>query len=90
MGQVNFEGLTKEWKPFNEIVPEFSRSKTYQVQNKGADVLIGLEVAETPSAKNPAGNSVVPNEVWTYEPEADTMLYLRAFNSSCSVNITSK
>lgn len=90
MGQVNFEGLTKEWVPFDEIVPDFSRSKVYQVQNIGADKLIGLEVSEEPASDNPAGNPVLPNEVWTYEPEAGTMLYLRAFSNTCSVNITSK
>lgn len=91
MAQDVFEkNIGEEWVPFTDIVTSFSASKSYQFQNRGSAVLVALEVAEEPAADEQGGELVLPYEVWTYEPEADTMLYLRAFSNTCSVNITSK
>jgi hypothetical protein len=90
MAQDDFKQMTKTWVAFPTLVDNFNASKSYQVQNMGVDVLVALEVASAPAANAQGGNQVYPGEVWTYEPEANKTMYFRAFNQSCSVNITSK
>lgn len=90
MAQVKFDFLTDEWIAFPDIVENFDSSLKYQVQNRGADSLIGLEVSTQPNEQETAGDLVLPNKVWTYEPEEGKTMYFRAFNKNCSINITTK
>ena len=83
--QIEFTSLTKEWKPFSEITT-ISASATYRIQNRGADPLIALEADTTPS-NTEAGVVVLPNCTISYK-KGEQNLYLRAFNSNCSINVT--
>lgn len=86
MAQVAFEQLTNEWVALSDIITVDS-SKTYYVQNRGADVLLAVESANEPTSLD--GVLVKPYEVLKYQQGQDT-LYMRAYNSGCSINITSE
>lgn len=89
MAQVDFQGLTKEWTSFASIVGTVGATTQYQIQNRGADALVALESSSEPTADTQAGVMVLPNNIVVYKKGTQD-LYLRAFNSSCSVNVTSE
>ena len=60
----------------------------YYIQNRGADILLAQEAGEAPQADNVNGTLIKPYEVAKYKANGGD-LYLRAYNSNCSVNITS-
>ena len=89
MAQVNFQGLNKTWTSFASIVGTVGADTQYQIQNRGADVLMALESGSAPSSDTQAGVMVLPNNVIIYKKGTQD-LYLRAFNSNCSINVTSE
>ena len=89
MAQVNFQGLTKEWTSFATIVGTVDADKTYQIQNRGYDNLVALEAGSAPTASTQAGVLVLPNNTVIYKKGTQD-LYLRAFNVSCAINVSSE
>lgn len=89
MAQVGFEkGLTTEWVRLADEYT-FTAGKTYYIQNRGADYLLTLEPDSAPSENDDGGDMWKPYERLTYEVGTND-LYVRAFNSNCSINITVK
>ena len=86
MAQEAIEQLTTEWGALSDIITVDS-SKTYYIQNRGADVLLAVESASEPTSLD--GVLVKPYEVLKYQEGTDP-LYLKAYNSNCSINITSE
>lgn len=86
MAQIDFVKLTKEWKPFAEIVADIG-TKEYIIQNRGFDTLVALEADSTPAADNQEGVLILPNDCAVYV-KGEQNLYLRAFNQNCSINVT--
>lgn len=89
MAQVKFQALTNEWTSFASVVGTVGADTTYQIQSRGADVLVALESASEPTGSTQAGVMVLPNNVVVYKKGTQD-LYLRAFNSNCSINVTSE
>ena len=89
MAQVGFDkGLTTEWvKLSDEYI--FASGKTYYIQNRGPDMLLTLEPDSEPSESEDAGDVWLPHERVTYEVGTND-LYVRALNSTCSINISVK
>lgn len=86
MAQEDFTALTNEWTAFSSLVT-VDASATYKIQNRGADPLVALESSSIPAANAQGGDIVLP--YWTaYYKKGTQDLYLRAFNSGCSINIT--
>lgn len=84
MSQIDTVSLTTEWTAFTDITtPD---SSTYYIQNRGSDYLLALESASEPSTTTD-GVVVPPYKVLSYVAGTDT-LYLRAYGSSCSINVT--
>lgn len=81
--QVNLLDITKNWQAF-----EADASITYLIQNRGYDVLVALEADSLPNATD-EGVMVEPYQVVEYKKGSQN-LYLRAFNQSCSVNVSIK
>ena len=93
MAQVKFEkDITGSWIPFTDIIGEVNYTGYYPFQNRGFDTLIAQEIEQEtptlPAANNSDGYLVLPNKTWTWIPEEGKNLYIRAFNSGCSVNVT--
>ena len=86
MAQIGFTQLTREWKPFADIVADIG-TKEYIIQNRGSDTLVALEADSTPAANNYAGVLILPNDCAVYV-KGEQDLYLRAFNQNCSINVT--
>lgn len=84
MAQVNFSNLTTEWVAFTDITTP-ADDTDYYLQNRGADIMLAVESAETPTTM--AGMLVKPYEVLKYK-KGNNPLWLRAYTSSCSVNVT--
>lgn len=89
MAQIKFEGLTNEWESFSSIIGTVDADTTYYIQNRGCDPLILLESDSEPGDGDFTGNIVLPNKVAVYKKGSQD-LYLRAFNRSCSINVTSE
>jgi hypothetical protein len=86
--QETFQKLTSEWVALSDFIT-VDADKKYRIQNRGADVLIALESSSEPDADNYEGTNILPYfEAEYVKGEQD--LYLRAYNVSCSVNITSE
>ena len=88
MAQVEFEALTTEWTALSDIIT-VSADATYYIQNRGADTLVALESSTEPTADNQEGFMCQPYKVIEYKKGTQD-LYLRAFNKSCAINITSE
>lgn len=89
MAQIDFKALTKEWTSFATIVGTVDADKTYQIQNRGFDNLVALESVNAPTGSTQAGVLVLPNNTVIYKKGTQD-LYLRAFNVSCAINVTSE
>lgn len=89
MAQIEFTGLTRNWKPFATIVGTVDADTTYHIQNRGFDTLVLLEADSEPTDATYAGVLVLPNCVAIYKKGTQN-LYCRAFNQSCSINVTSE
>lgn len=88
MSQVEFEPLTNEWTALSDIITVSADAK-YYIQNRGADVLVALEADSEPDADSLDGTMILPYKVAEYKKGTQD-LYLRAFNRSCAINITSE
>lgn len=88
MSQVNFETLSNEWKTLSDII-SVDADTTYYLQNRGVDTMIALESSSEPAANAQGGVMVLPYKTVQYKKGTQD-LYLRAFNKSCSVNISSE
>lgn len=88
MSQVDFETLTDEWKALSNII-SVDADTTYYLQNRGSDTMIALESSTTPAANAQGGVMVLPYKTVQYKKGTQD-LYLRAFNKSCAVNISSE
>lgn len=88
MSQVDFETLSDEWKALSDII-SVDADTTYYLQNRGADTMIALESSSEPTANTQGGVVVLPYKTVTYKKGTQD-LYLRAFSSSCAVNISSE
>ena len=86
MAQVGLNTLTKEWLAFSEITTP-DEGTTYYIQNRGSDFLLAAESSSTPS--DAFGILVRPFEVIKYEKGSQN-LYLRAYTTNCTVNVTSE
>lgn len=87
MAQEAFEkGLTTEWTPLSDILT-VDADTTYYIQNRGADVLIVCDSSSEPT--DAEGILVLPYCTAKYK-KASGDLYLRAFATTCSINITSE
>ena len=87
MAQIKLEKLTKAWVAFSEIVGTVG-NKEYVIQNRGgSDALVALEADSIPAADNQAGVIIQPNDIAVYV-KGEQNLYLRAFNSGCTINVT--
>lgn len=89
MAQIDFQRLTKTWTSFASVVGTVNTDTIYYIQNRGTDVLVALELASEPTGSTQAGVMVLPNNVVVYKKGTQD-LYLRAFNSTCSINVTSE
>ena len=49
MAQIEFTGLTRNWKPFATIVGTVDADTTYHIQNRGFDTLVLLEADSEPT-----------------------------------------
>lgn len=88
MAQITFErNMSKEWRAFADIVGTLDANAEYLIQNRGADALIALEADSIPEADNQSGIMLYPSDIGVYK-KGEQNLYLRAFNSNCSINIT--
>lgn len=87
MAQIKFEQLTNEWTALDDII-SVDADTTYYIQNRGADTLVALESSTDPTENNQEGIMCQPYKVLQYKKNEQN-LYLRAFNRSCAVNITS-
>ena len=87
MAQEAFEQLTNEWVALSDKIT-VDEDANYYIQNRGADILLAQEAGETPQADNVNGTLIKPYEQAKYKANGGD-LYLRAYNSNCSVNITS-
>lgn len=85
--QIEFSILDTEWKPLSNFVV-VEDDVTYRIQNRGADFLLALEAASTPS-DSVAGVLIPPYSV-LYFKRGTQDLYLRAFSSKCEANIYSE
>lgn len=81
--QVAFVHLTKNWSQFENADPD----AYYVIQNRGADVLVALEANDTPEITAKDGVLVKPYQSILYK-KGEQNLYLRAFELSCSINIS--
>lgn len=88
MSQVDFETLTDEWKALSNII-SVDADTTYYLQNRGVDTMIALESSSAPAANAQGGVMVLPYKTVQYKKGTQD-LYLRAFNKSCAVNISSE
>lgn len=89
MAQVGFEkGLTTEWTRLADDYT-FTAGNTYYIQNRGPDFLLTLEPDSAPSESDDEGDMWKPLDRIIYEV-GDNDLYVRAFSSNCSINITVK
>ena len=86
MAQEAFEQLTNEWVALSDKIT-VDEDANYYIQNRGADILLAQEAGETPQADNVNGTLIKPYEQAKYKANGGD-LYLRAYNSNCSVNIT--
>lgn len=84
--QEEFQALTNEWTALSDIIT-VDANADYRIQNRGADVLVALESTGVPSDDNEDG-TFIPPLVQAFYKKGDQDLYLRAFNRSCSINIT--
>lgn len=84
--QEKFQALTNEWVALSSLITVDS-SADYRIQNRGADVLVALESTGAPSEDNEDG-TLIPPLAQAFYKKGDQDLYLRAFNRSCSINIT--
>lgn len=87
MAQEAFEKLTNEWTALSDKIT-VDEDATYYIQNRGSDVLLAQEAGATPTSDDVNGVLVKPYEVAKYKVNGGD-LYLRAYSSNCSVNITS-
>lgn len=87
MAQEAFEQLTNEWVALSDKIT-VDEEANYYIQNRGADILLAQEAGEAPTADNVNGTLIKPYEQAKYKANGGD-LYLRAYNSNCSVNITS-
>ena len=87
MAQEAFEQLKNEWVALSDKIT-VDEDANYYIQNRGADILLAQEAGETPQADNLNGTLIKPYEQAKYKANGGD-LYLRAYNSNCSVNITS-
>ena len=87
MAEEAFEQLTNEWVTLSDKIT-VDEDANYYIQNRGADILLAQEAGETPQADNVNGTLIKPYEQAKYKANGGD-LYLRAYNSNCSVNITS-
>ena len=87
MAQEAFEQLTSEWVALSDKIT-VDEDANYYIQNRGADILLAQEAGEAPQADNVNGTLIKPYEQAKYKANGGD-LYLRAYNSNCSVNITS-
>lgn len=84
--QIDFNQLTNQWVALKDLIT-VQAGVTYCIQNRGADPMIAQESATAPASDNMDGTMVYPADIAVYI-KGSTDLYLRAFNSSCSINIT--
>lgn len=89
MAQIKFEGLTREWTSFATIVGTVDADTTYHIQNRGFDTLVLLEAGSAPTTATQAGVLVLLNATAIYKKGTQD-LYCRAFNQSCTINVTSE
>ena len=87
MAQEAFEQLKNEWVALSDKIT-VDEDANYYIQNRGADILLAQEAGEAPTADNLNGTLIKPYEQAKYKANGGD-LYLRAYNSNCSVNITS-
>lgn len=83
--QLEYIQLSNEWTDINDIAT-IEDDVTYFIQNRGADMLVALEANDVPD-KDMAGVTVLPHIQAIYKKGVQT-LYLRAFNKSCTIDIT--
>lgn len=88
MAQEFTQALTTEWVELADYIT-VDGDTTYYIQNRGADVLLLLEADDTPADNETDGVLVKPFEVVSFK-EGDQYLYMRAYNSSCTINVSSE
>ncbi len=86
MTQVAFEKLTNEWVALSDIIT-VDDDATYYLQNRGSGILLAQETSEAPSNNDMKGVLIKPYETAKYKSNGGD-LYMRAYSSSCSVNIS--
>ena len=88
MAQVDFQQLTNEWTALSDLIT-VGADTTYYLQNRGPDTLVALESSSEPDADSQEGVMCQPYKVVKYKKGTQD-LYLKAFNQSCAVNISSE
>lgn len=86
MAQEAFESLTSDWTVVSDIIT-VDADTTYYIQNRGADILLAVESSAEPTTLD--GVLVKPYDVLKYKKGTDD-LYVKAYTSTCSINITSE
>jgi hypothetical protein len=84
--QIDLVQLTNEWTPFTDITTPETNVK-YEIQNRGADPVIALESATIPTSDITDGTVIYPTKNAIYTKGSQT-LYLKAFFSSSTINVT--
>lgn len=88
MAQESIYSLTTAWTALSDIIT-VDASTTYYLQNRGADILLLVESSSAPSSNSIEGVLVQPYTPISYQKGSDN-LYLRALNSTCTVNVSSE
>lgn len=87
MAQEKFENISNEWVGLSDLIT-VEADKLYFIQNRGPDKLLALESSTEPEETD-EGILVEPYVVLEYKAGVDN-LYLRAFDKSLSINISSE
>lgn len=78
--------LTEEWVALDDYITVES-DINYFIQNRGQNVLITQVASSKPEASDMDGDLILPYIQALYKKGTGN-LYMRAFNNTCSVNVT--
>lgn len=83
--QISFLNLTNEWIALEDLVT-LDENEMYQIQNRGYDDLLLFESSSIES-DSIEGIIVRPYHKAKYK-KGDNKLFMRAYNKTCSINIS--
>ena len=81
--------LSDKFESIEDIIgADFSSDVTYYIQNKGPNILVGLESATEPTDYKNHGKFCPVMKELTHKKDGTDVLYIRSLLGTCDINIT--